>query len=149
MLEVLVLVSGGGTNLQAIIDAVEKKAVRNTHIAGVISNNKKAYALERAEKHGIANLCISPKDFSTRDEFNDSFMEAVDRFQPDLIVLAGFLVVIPPAMIEKYRNRIINIHPSLIPAFCFAMAICSSTVSTPLRFGSSNPRRYPLVTTTP
>ncbi|MCI8666837.1 MAG: phosphoribosylglycinamide formyltransferase [Dorea sp.] len=118
MLEVLVLVSGGGTNLQAIIDAVEKKAVRNTHIAGVISNNKKAYALERAEKHGIANLCISPKDFSTRDEFNDSFMEAVDRFQPDLIVLAGFLVVIPPAMIEKYRNRIINIHPSLIPAFC-------------------------------
>lgn len=118
MLEVLVLVSGGGTNLQAIIDAVEKKAVRNTHIAGVISNNKKAYALERAEKHGIANLCISPKDFSTRDEFNDSFMEAVDRFQPDLIVLAGFLVVIPPAMIEKYRNRIVNIHPSLIPAFC-------------------------------
>ena len=118
MLEVLVLVSGGGTNLQAIIDAVEKKAVRNTHIAGVISNNKKAYALERAEKHGIANLCISPKDYSSREEFNEKFMDAVDGFRPDLIVLAGFLVVIPPAMIEKYRERMINIHPSLIPAFC-------------------------------
>lgn len=118
MLEVLVLVSGGGTNLQAIIDAVDAGLVTNTRIIGVISNNKNAYALERAEKHGIANLCISPKDFSSRDEFNEKFMEAVDGFHPDLIVLAGFLVVIPPAMIETYRNRIINIHPSLIPAFC-------------------------------
>ncbi len=118
MLEVLVLVSGGGTNLQAIIDAVDAGLVTNTRIIGVISNNKNAYALERAEKHGIASLCISPKDFSSRDEFNKKFMEAVDGFHPDLIVLAGFLVVIPPAMIETYRNRIINIHPSLIPAFC-------------------------------
>ena len=118
MLEVLVLVSGGGTNLQAIIDAVETGMVTNTRITGVISNNKNAYALERAEKHGIAHRCISPKEFASREEFNEKFLEAVDVWKPDLIVLAGFLVVIPPAMIEKYRNRIINIHPSLIPSFC-------------------------------
>lgn len=118
MLEVLILVSGGGTNLQAIIDAVDSDVVTNTRIAGVISNNKNAYALERAEKHGIANLCVSPKDYSSREEFNEKFMDTVDGFRPDLIVLAGFLVVIPPAMIEKYRERMINIHPSLIPAFC-------------------------------
>lgn len=104
--------------MQAIIDAVDTGVVTNTRITGVISNNKNAYALERAEKHGIANRCISPKDYSSREEFNEKFMEAVDGFCPDLIVLAGFLVVIPPAMIEKYRERIINIHPSLIPAFC-------------------------------
>lgn len=118
MLEAVVLVSGGGTNLQAIIDAVEAGTITNTRITGVISNNKNAYALKRAEKHGIANRCISPKEFASREEFNEKFMEAVDAWKPDLIVLAGFLVVIPPAMIEKYRNRIINIHPSLIPAFC-------------------------------
>ena len=118
MLNVVVLVSGGGTNLQAIIDAVDSGDITNTRIAGVISNNKNAYALERAEKHGIANCCISPKMFGTREEFNEKFLEAVDGMQPDLIVLAGFLVVIPPAMIEKYRNRIINVHPSLIPSFC-------------------------------
>lgn len=118
MLEVVVLVSGGGTNLQAIIDAVGTGAITNTRIKGVLSNNKNAYALERAEKHGIENLCISPKDYASREEFNVKLMEAVDGWKPDLIVLAGFLVVIPPAMIEKYRNRIINIHPSLIPSFC-------------------------------
>ena len=118
MLEVVVLVSGGGTNLQAIIDAVEAGTITNTRITGVISNNKNAFALKRAEKHGIANRCISPKEFASREEFNEKFIEAVDAWKPDLIVLAGFLVVIPPAMIEKYRNRIINIHPSLIPAFC-------------------------------
>lgn len=118
MLNVVVLVSGGGTNLQAIIDAVESGAITNTKITGVISNNKNAYALERAEKHGIAHLCISPKQFDSRDTFNEEFLKAVDGMNPDLIVLAGFLVVIPPAMIERYRNRIINIHPSLIPAFC-------------------------------
>lgn len=118
MLEVVVLVSGGGTNLQAIIDAVEAGTITNTRIRGVISNNKNAYALKRAEKHGIENMCISPKDYASREEFNVKFMEAVDGWRPDLIVLAGFLVVIPPAMIEKYRNRIINIHPSLIPSFC-------------------------------
>lgn len=118
MLNVVVLVSGGGTNLQAIIDAVGAGMITNTKIAGVISNNKNAYALERAEKHGIMNRCISPKEFASREEFNEKFLEEVDAMNPDLIVLAGFLVVIPPAMIAKYRNRIINIHPSLIPAFC-------------------------------
>ena len=118
MLNVVVLVSGGGTNLQAIIDAVDSGVITNTKIAGVISNNKNAYALERAEKHGIPNQCISPKDYESREIFNQEFMKAVDALQPDLIVLAGFLVVIPAEMIAKYRNRMINIHPSLIPSFC-------------------------------
>lgn len=118
MLNVVVLVSGGGTNLQAIIDAVESGQITNTKIAGVISNNQNAYALERAKEHGIPSLCISPKLFSSREEFNEQFLEKVNELHPDLIVLAGFLVVIPPAMIETYRNRIINIHPSLIPSFC-------------------------------
>ena len=118
MLRVVVMVSGGGTNLQAIIDAVDSGKITNTKIAGVISNNKNAYALERAEKHGIPNQCISPKDYESREIFNQEFMKAVDAMQPDLIVLAGFLVVIPAEMIAKYRNRMINIHPSLIPAFC-------------------------------
>ena len=118
MLNVVVLVSGGGTNLQAIIDAVENGTITNTKIAGVISNNKNAYALERAKKHGIANCCISPNDYANRATFNQKFLEKMDALNPDLIVLAGFLVVIPPEMIAKYRNRIINIHPSLIPSFC-------------------------------
>lgn len=118
MLNVVVLVSSGGTNLQAIIDAVESGQITNTKIAGVISNNQNAYALERAKKHGIPSLCISPKQFASREEFNEQFLEKVNELHPDLIVLAGFLVVIPPAMIETYRNRIVNIHPSLIPSFC-------------------------------
>ncbi len=118
MLNIVVLVSGGGTNLQAIIDGIEKGTITNTRIIGVISNNKNAYALKRAENHGIASRCISPKDYASREEFNEKFLEAVDVWKPDLIVLAGFLVVIPPAMIAKYENRIINIHPSLIPSFC-------------------------------
>ena len=118
MVNIAVLVSGGGTNLQAIIDAVETGTITNTRIAGVISNNKNAYALERAKNHGIDAQCISPKDFETRDDFNEAFLEAIDEMNPDLIVLAGFLVVIPETMIAKYRNRIINIHPSLIPSFC-------------------------------
>ncbi len=118
MLKVVVLVSGGGTNLQAIIDAVNNGTITNTEIVGVISNNKNAYALERAAKAGIANKCISPKSFETRAEFNEALLNAVDEMGADLIVLAGFLVVIPEMMIDRYRNRIINIHPSLIPAFC-------------------------------
>ena len=118
MLRVVVMVSGGGTNLQAIIDAVESGTVTNTEIVGVISNNRKAYALERARKHGVPAQCISPKAFASREEFNEKLLEAVDGYHPDLIVLAGFLVVIPPAMIAAYNNRIINIHPSLIPSFC-------------------------------
>lgn len=118
MLRIVVLVSGGGTNLQAIIDGVKAGTISNTEIAGVISNNKNAYALERAKENGIPGLCVSPKDYESRELFNEKFLEAVDAYAPDLIVLAGFLVVIPPAMIEKYRNRMINIHPSLIPSFC-------------------------------
>lgn len=118
MLNVVVLVSGGGTNLQAVIDGVENGTITNTKLVGVISNNQKAYALTRAKNHGIPELCISPKMFATREEFNEKFLEAVDELKPDLIVLAGFLVVIPPEMTARYRNRIINIHPSLIPSFC-------------------------------
>ena len=118
MLNVVVMVSGGGTNLQAIIDAVHSGKITNTRIAGVISNNKNAYALTRAEENGIAAQCISPKQFSDRTEFNRALLDVVDAMEPDLIVLAGFLVVIPPEMIRKYEHRIINIHPSLIPSFC-------------------------------
>lgn len=117
-LRVLVMVSGGGTNLQAIIDRVKDGTITNTEIVGVISNNKNAYALTRAQENEIPSLCISPKDFETREIFNGKLLEAVESFEPDLVVLAGFLVVIPPEMIRKYENRMINIHPSLIPSFC-------------------------------
>ncbi len=117
MLRIVVLVSGGGTNLQAIIDGVRDGTIRNTKIEGVISNNKNAYALTRAEEAGIPNQCVSPKDFADRDVFNAALQAAVDAYEPDLIVLAGFLVVIPAEMIKKYRYRIINIHPALIPSF--------------------------------
>lgn len=118
MLNILVCVSGGGTNLQAIIDGVEQGKIRNTRIVRVISNNPGAYALTRAKEHGVDSVCISPKDYESRDAFHEAFLNAVDAAAPDLIVLAGFLVVIPKEMIRKYRNRIINIHPSLIPSFC-------------------------------
>ena len=117
-LRVVVMVSGGGTNLQAIIDSVKDGTITNTQIVGVISNNKNAYALKRAEENDIPSMCVSPKDFETRDIFNEKLLEAVDSYEPDLVVLAGFLVVIPPEMIKKYENRMINIHPSLIPSFC-------------------------------
>ncbi len=118
MLRVAVLVSGGGTNLQAIIDAVENGTITNTKLVGVISNNKNAFALERAGNHGIPAQCVSPRDFASRAEFNKALLDAVNELEADLLVLAGFLVVIPEEMIKQYTNRIINIHPSLIPAFC-------------------------------
>lgn len=118
MLRIGVMVSGGGTNLQAIIDAVAQRKVINTEIAAVISNNKNAYALERAKKAGIEAVCISPKDFDSREEFNEKLIEKIDSLQLDLIVLAGCLVVLPEKLIKKYPNKIINIHPSLIPSFC-------------------------------
>ena len=118
MLRVGVCVSGGGTNLQAIIDKVENGTITNTELCVVISNNAGAYALERAKKHGIPALCISPKDYESREAFNEAFLETVDSYHLDLIVLAGFLVVIPPKLVERYADRIINIHPSLIPSFC-------------------------------
>lgn len=118
MLKLAVCVSGGGTNLQAIIDAIDNGTITNARIEAVISNNKNAYALERAAQHGIEAVCISPKDFENREAFNQAFLEKLNGFQVDLVVLAGFLVVIPEQMIKQYRNRIINIHPSLIPSFC-------------------------------
>lgn len=118
MLKIAVCVSGGGTNLQAIIDGIENQTITNTEIKVVISNNKNAYALERAKQHGIEAVCIRPKDHESREAFNEDFLAKLDSYNVDLVVLAGFLVVIPPQMIVKYRNRIINIHPSLIPSFC-------------------------------
>ena len=118
MLRVGVLVSGGGTNLQAILDAVDNGTITNAKIEVVISNNAGAYALERAKNHNVAAECVSPKDFATRDEFNEALLAKIDSYNLDLIVLAGFLVKIPESMIAKYRNKIVNIHPSLIPSFC-------------------------------
>ncbi len=118
MLRVLVCVSGGGTNLQAVIDGIKNGKIRDTEIVRVISNKESAYALERAKKAGIEGICVSPKAFPDREAFYRAFLEAVAEKEPDLIVLAGFLVRIPEKMIEMYRNRIINIHPSLIPSFC-------------------------------
>lgn len=118
MLKIVVCVSGGGTNLQAIIDSVANSTITNTEIVGVISNNKNAYALERAQAAGIPAVCISPRDYESREIFNDALLEGVKELDPDLIVLAGFLVNIPAQMIKAYPNRIINIHPSLIPSFC-------------------------------
>lgn len=118
MIKLAVCVSGGGTNLQAIIDAIENGTITNAKIEVVISNNPNAYALERAKQHGIQSVCISPKNYESREAFNEAFLEKLDSYAVDLVVLAGFLVVIPSKMIARYRNRIINIHPSLIPSFC-------------------------------
>ena len=118
MLNIVVLVSGGGTNLQAIMDKIADGTVTNTKIAAVISNNANAYALERAANAGIPAECISPKQFENRELFNEALLAGVKKYNPDLVVLAGFLVIIPPALIAEYRNRLINIHPSLIPSFC-------------------------------
>lgn len=118
MLRVGVMVSGGGTNLQAILDSIDNGTIRNARVEAVISNNRNAYALERARNHGIEAVCVSPRDYESREQFNEALLEKVNEYQLDLIVLAGFLVAIPAAMIQRYRNRIINIHPSLIPSFC-------------------------------
>ncbi|MCR4673471.1 MAG: phosphoribosylglycinamide formyltransferase [Lachnospiraceae bacterium] len=118
MFRIAVMVSGGGTNLQAIIDAIDSGVITDTEIAVVISNNKDAYALERAKKAGIKAVCVSRKEIPDRAEYNKALLRAVDEAEVDLVVLAGFLVVIPEEMIQKYRNKIINIHPSLIPSFC-------------------------------
>lgn len=117
-LKIAVLVSGGGTNLQAIIDKIASGEITNTEIALVFSNNRKAYALERAKMAGIPAKALSPKQFENREAFNDAVIEVIEESKADLIVLAGCLMYIPPKLIEKYHNRIINIHPSLIPSFC-------------------------------
>ena len=118
MLRAVVCVSGGGTNLQAILDAIYNGIITNTEILAVISNNAGAKALERAENHGIPGICMSPKDFPDREAFNRAFTDKMCELNPDLIVLAGFLVKIPEEMVARFSNRIINIHPSLIPSFC-------------------------------
>lgn len=118
MLNIVVCVSGGGTNLQAIIDGIDTGCIKNTKIAGVISNNASAFALKRAESSNIPAYCISPRDFSDRAAFNEAFLNKMNELNPDLIVLAGFLVILPRQMIETYKDKIINIHPSLIPSFC-------------------------------
>lgn len=118
MLKIAVLVSGWGTNLQAIMDSIQNQKITNAEIKVVISNNANAYALTRAKENGIEAVCISPKSYPSREEFNEEFLKKLDSYQVDLIVLAGFLVRIPQAMVHKYSHRIINIHPSLIPSFC-------------------------------
>ena len=118
MLRVVVCISGGGTNLQALIDGIQNGQIQNAEIIKVISNNASAYGLERAKQHGISTACVSPKSFQDRNAFYKAFLEIVDEANPDLIVLAGFLVTIPSEMVQRYPNKIINIHPSLIPSFC-------------------------------
>ena len=118
MLRVVVCISGGGTNLQALIDGIQNGQIQNAEIVKVISNNASAYGLERAKKHGISTACVSPKSFQDRNAFYKAFLEIVHEANPDLIVLAGFLVTIPSEMVQRYPNKIINIHPSLIPSFC-------------------------------
>ena len=118
MLRLAVLVSGGGTNLQALIDAIASGSIQKAEIAAVISNKKDAYALERAKKHGIRGICVSPKDYESREAFHQALAETLDDVQAGLVVLAGYLVILPEIIIQKYRNRIINIHPSLMPSFC-------------------------------
>ena len=118
MLKVAVLVSGGGTNRQAIIDAIENKVITDTEIGAVISNNRNAFALERAEKAGIEAYVVSPKDYDDRAKFNEALLAKLQETGADLVVLAGYLVVIPEIVIDAYPNKIINIHPSLIPSFC-------------------------------
>ena len=120
MLRVAVMVSGGGTNLQALIDAVENGNITNAEIVSVISNKKDAYALERANNHGLKSICISAKDYADREAFDRALVDALQQDQIDLIVLAGYLVILPEIFIRTYENRIINIHPSLIPSFCGA-----------------------------
>ncbi len=117
-MRIVVLVSGGGTNLQAIIDGINNNTIRDTEIVEVVSNNANAYALTRAKENGINGKCISPKDFASRDDFNKALVAEMDNLNPDLIVLAGYLVNIPAEIVKKYTNKIINIHPSLIPSFC-------------------------------
>ena len=118
MLRVAVCVSGGGTNLQAIIDALKSGKIRDAKIVRVVSNNRNAYALTRAENAGIEGVCVSPRDYENREKFNEALLSCLREAEPDLIVLAGFMVAVPACVIDAYRGKIINIHPALIPAFC-------------------------------
>lgn len=118
MTKIAVLISGGGTNLQAVIDAVEAGKIADAELSAVISNKKDVYGLVRAKKAGIKNVVISPKDYEKREDFHRALLQVLEEEKIDLVVLAGYLVRIPEEMVERYRNRIMNIHPSLIPSFC-------------------------------
>lgn len=115
--KISVLVSGRGTNLQSVIDAVENGEIQNAEIVCVISDKKEAYALKRAEKHGIENIFINPADFSSRQAYDDKLLDVLNAKETDLVLLAGYLRIISDSVIHAYKNRIINIHPSLLPAF--------------------------------
>lgn len=118
MLKIGALVSGGGTNLQAIINAIKNGYIKNAQLVTVVSNKPRAYALERAKKHGIEGVCIAPKDFSDKEAFNLALIRHFEERQVDLIVMAGYLVVVGESFVKHFKNRIMNIHPSLIPSFC-------------------------------
>ncbi len=118
MLNIVVMVSGGGTNLQAVIDAINKGKITNTTITGVISSKPDVYALTRAKENDIPCCSISKKSYMDAESYHQALLKALSNYQPDLIVLAGYLPIVPVVLIEKYRNKIINIHPSLIPSFC-------------------------------
>lgn len=118
MLKLGVLVSGGGTNLQALIDSIESGTMPEVNISVVISSNRNAFALIRAEKHGLETCIIERKDFSGKIEYDNALMDALEKHGVELVVLAGFMLILGSECISRYRNRIINVHPSLIPAFC-------------------------------
>ena len=118
MLKLAVLVSGGGTNLQAIIDAIESGKIKNAEVALVIANKTSAYALERAKNHGIKTAVIRKKDFASREESEQAMIDAINAEGCGLVVLAGFLSVLSEKFIRAFDKKIINIHPSLIPSFC-------------------------------
>lgn len=118
MLKIAVLVSGGGTNLQAIIDAISNKTIENVEITAVISNKKDAYALQRAENNGIPSYYISKKEYSDLNLYDNAMIDTIKNSGAELVVLAGFLVVLSDRFVKEFEGRIINIHPSLIPSFC-------------------------------
>lgn len=117
-MKIAVLVSGGGTNLQAIIDAIASGKITNTEIALVISNKEGAYALKRAEQAGIKGAVISPKQYADKEAYSQDMIKTIKDAGCELIVLAGFLVVLPESFVNAFEGKIINIHPSLIPSFC-------------------------------
>ena len=118
MLRLAVLVSGGGTNLQAILDAIKEGTITNAEVVKVISTSRKAYALERAAAAGIPTACVTRKDYPVPEDFDAALLHELQEAQADLVVLAGCLVVISQKIVDAYPNRIINIHPALIPSFC-------------------------------
>lgn len=118
MMNIAVFVSGGGTNLQALIDAQERGEIKNGKITFVLASNENAYALKRAEKAGIASCVVSRREYGSKAEYDKAVLAALEGKNIDLIVLAGFLSILGDELVNRYKNKIINIHPSLIPLFC-------------------------------